>query len=81
MGNNNSYERRDDTSLHRMVLRHDKDLYLGNGSPGLTTRMALQEGKMMASETKMNTIQMQLWGCIGLLISTLTGIIVVLVKH
>lgn len=27
----------------RLVQRHDKDLYYGNGKPGLTTRMALME--------------------------------------
>jgi len=26
-----------------MVHKHDKDLYVGNGKPGITTRMALVE--------------------------------------
>ncbi len=29
-----------------MVRRHDKDLYHGNGKPGLTTRMMLAEEKL-----------------------------------
>lgn len=29
--------------LHTMVHRHERDLYRGNGKPGITTRVALLE--------------------------------------
>lgn len=32
-----------DNEQYRMLLRHEQDLYRGNGKPGLTTRMALME--------------------------------------
>jgi len=32
--------------LTRMVCRHDKDMYRGNGKPGITTRLATLEDYM-----------------------------------
>jgi len=50
------YERRDDTSFHRMVLRHEKDLYHGNGKPALTERMALMEKCVAGIENRLISI-------------------------
>jgi hypothetical protein len=34
--------------LSRLVYKHDKDLYVGNGKPGLTARVLLLEEAMAA---------------------------------
>lgn len=37
-------------SLHEIVARHDRDLYRGNGLPGITTRMAAVESRVSTIE-------------------------------
>lgn len=39
-----------DEETRRKVDRHDKDLYYGNGLPGITTRVALAEKAIEANK-------------------------------
>lgn len=43
-------------SVAEMVQRHEKDLYRGNGKPGLTTRMALMEDCVEKISKNLNKI-------------------------
>ena len=42
-----AYERRS-RNLSDLIEQHDKDLYRGNGKPGLTTRMQIAEDRVDA---------------------------------
>jgi hypothetical protein len=74
-------------SIASVVRRHDKDLYRGNGKPGLTTRMARQEDAMDAacerldkSDKRQDRTQSMFWAIILLLLTILGGVITDTVK-
>lgn len=74
-------------SIASLVRRHDKDLYRGNGKPGLTTRMARQEDAMEVaidrldkSDKRQDRTQSMFWAIILLLLTILGGVITDAVK-
>lgn len=78
----------DPETLWEYVRRHERDLYRGNGKPGLTLRMQSveecqdqQEIDMAEVKKTMETTRKQLWAMIMLGLSTLTGVIVILIGH
>jgi hypothetical protein len=70
-------------SIAAIVRRHDKDLYRGNGKPGLTTRMAQQEsamevatGRIDKADKRQDRTQSMFWAIILLLLTILgTGVL------
>lgn len=65
-------------SIAEIVARHEKDLYRGNGLPGLTTRMKQAEDRDVAtnercdkSDKKLGRIEAMFWTIIVLLITLL----------
>ncbi len=71
-----------ESSIHGLVERHDKDLYRGNGKPGLTTRMQQAEDRMDSHEDCMDTfderitgIDKKFWAIILLLLTLLGGVL------
>jgi hypothetical protein len=62
--------------LKTCVERHDKDLYHGNGKPGLTTRMAMMEDTMRKLSENLKWIVRLL---IGTLITGVATMIIMLV--
>lgn len=73
--------------LEGRVAKLEKDVIHGNGLPGLTTRMAIQEGDMedvkermatLKRETKesLESINGKFWALISLVLATLVGVIV-----
>lgn len=57
--------------LARLVYQHDKDMYYGNGKPGLTTRMEKVEDAVKAihdgiekQEKKQDRIELLVWAAV-----------------
>lgn len=70
------------TEQDREILnRIQKDMYYGNGLPGLTTRMADGEKRMDRIEKAQGSIGTRLNWLMTLLVMTLISVIVGLVTH
>jgi hypothetical protein len=67
--------------LREQVQQHDKDLYRGNGQPGLTTRMAQAEGRITNVEKVQASIDAKFWAIILMLLVTLAGLAVDIAVH
>lgn len=73
--------------IDALVFQHDKDLYRGNGKPGLTTRMQQAEDKMENIDTciedqslRIDKIDKKFWAIILLLLTLLGGVIADIVE-
>lgn len=74
-----------------LLGQHDRDLYRGNGKPGLTTRMQQAEdrldgidgkdGRMDKCEQSLDSTRKLFWALVMLALSNLTGIVVILVTR
>lgn len=75
-------------SISAMVRRHDRDLYRGNGKPGITTRLTQSEDAMDAamdrierSEKRQEQIAKMFWAIILMFFTILGGIVTEMVTH
>lgn len=66
--------------IEHLVLQHDKDLYRGNGKPGLTTRMQQAEDCMEVQGERIDKIDRKFWAIILLLLTLLGGVITDIVE-
>lgn len=66
--------------IDELVFQHDKDLYRGNGKPGLTTRMQQAEDCMEAQGLRIDKIDKKFWAIILLLLTLLGGVITDIVE-
>jgi len=64
-----------------MIHQHEKDLYRGNGKPGITTRLKTLEDSMERIEDLQAATDRKFWAVIVLLITILGSIITQMVRH
>lgn len=69
-------------SANKMLLRINKDMYYGNGKPGITTRVQQAEDKLVALDEcdelmtkRINGVENKFWAIILLLITILGGVV------
>lgn len=67
-----------ETGRWLLVEKHENDLYRGNGKPGLTTRMAVAEGRLDDHDDVMGKLDKQGTRIIWLLVSVLVTLITLL---
>lgn len=67
-------------SISSMVMRHEKDLYRGNGKPGICTRMETGEDRMDGIESRQDKIDTKFNAIIILLITILAGLVTSMVR-
>lgn len=72
---------------HKQLEKVFKDVYFGNGKPGLTTRMETAENcleahgeRMDASDKRQDAVDKKFWWIIVLLVTTIVGISVDIAK-
>lgn len=70
----------EENRLHEAVNRHEKDLYRGNGKPGLTTRMAVVEDAVERIGSNLSKIVWLLIGGFITMLSAVTADIIVRVR-
>jgi len=67
-------------SIPTMVFRHEKDLYRGNGKPGLTTRMQQAEDCLDIHTEQIRDTKRMFWAIIVLLLTLLGGVVTDIVE-
>lgn len=67
-------------TIPSMVLRHEKDLYRGNGKPGLCTRIQTEEDRMDATEKRIDGIDKKFGAIIVLLLTILGGVMTSMIR-
>lgn len=58
-----------------LVMQHDKDLYRGNGLPGLTTRMKCVEDEQEVHTQQLKDIKNMFWAIVLLLLTLFGGVV------
>jgi hypothetical protein len=64
------------TCPHQAVIHKiEKDMYHGNGKPGVTTRLEVLEGDVLALTMDMTAVKRMFWAVILLLLTILGAVI------
>jgi hypothetical protein len=58
-----------------LIHKIEKDMYHGNGKPGITTRLEVLEGDVLALTVDMTAVKRMFWAVILLLITILGAVI------
>lgn len=70
------YEQYRMEGLEHRVTKLEKDVIHGNGLPGLTTRMAIQEERMDKTDKNVKSIDNKFWAIVLMLITVMAGLAV-----